>query len=105
MAISGCLNDGGFLGKKQAGELAVNTHSPTERRFAKSAREAGWTISKRGWPDFIMWKDGKIACVEVKKDLDRLKHNQRLVLKALASYGVPCFTWRPIEGFRKMEGL
>jgi VRR-NUC domain len=98
-AVAGRLNDRGFIGKNGAGKLAVNTDSPTERIFTEHARSAGWEISKRGWPDFIMWKDGEIACVEVKKDLDRLRDNQLSVLEALASHGVPCFTWRPIEGF------
>ena len=90
--------------KSEQGAFAVHTDSITERLFAAKSREAGWRISKRGWPDFFMWRNGKLACVEVKGDLESLRPNQKAVLEALAAYGVPCFTWRPLEGFKRVTG-
>ena len=37
-----------------------------EKRFAQAAREHGWAVSKRGWPDFLCFKDGELIAVEVK---------------------------------------
>jgi hypothetical protein len=103
-AKAGSLNNVSILPLKREGQFAVRTGSTVEQRFAALAAEAGWTISKRGWPDFFMWKDGKLACVEVKGDLEGLRANQKAVLEALAAYGVPCFTWRPLEGFKRITG-
>jgi hypothetical protein len=54
-----------------------------------------------------MWKDGEIACVEVKPNLGELRPNQIVILKALAKFGIPCFSWRPKQGFEKItsDGL
>lgn len=105
LSRDGKLDNIATIRKSRAGKLAVNPGtSGCEALFAERAREAGWLISKRGWPDFLMWKDGKIACVEVKKDLQSLRANQKAILEALASYGVPCFTWRPLEGFKRVSG-
>jgi len=103
-ARAGVLNDVNAFRRKKQGLFAVHSTSMVEQRFAVLASEAGWTISKRGWPDFFMWKDGKLACVEVKGDLEPLRANQKAVLEGLAAYGVPCFTWRPLEGFKRISG-
>lgn len=88
--------------RREAGKTEGPICVKAEAQFAELAKAAGWTVSKRGWPDFIMWKEGKLACVEVKLDLQPLRENQSNVLRALAGYGVPCFTWRPKEGFTKV---
>lgn len=102
-AVYGTIDNVVFIPKTPAGQFAAR-HGGNEREkeFIRQASNAGWTLSKRGWPDFFMWKDGKIACVEVKPDLGCLRANQKAILSALASYGIPCFTWRPTEGFKRV---
>lgn len=77
-----------------------------EREFAEGMRERGWEVCKRGWPDFfcVRASDGQVILVEVKPYADRdLKHEQSVVMKALAAYGVPCFRWSPGTGFVRIE--
>lgn len=51
----------------------------------------GWTVTKRGWPDFFCFKeDGQILLVEVKpRKYHQLKRTQRLVFNALECRGIP----------------
>ena len=67
-----------------------------EQEFAVLARQNGWKVTKVGWPDFICMQDGKIACVEVKKNATgRLKKSQELIFKLLSERDIPCFVWSP----------
>ena len=82
--------------------------NPAEAQFHKAAVDAGYTVTKRGWPDFFCIRDSKICLVEVKPDSkitrkpQGLKRDQELVLRHLASFGVPCYRWTPITGFTKV---
>lgn len=72
----------------------------SERAFQLAATKNGWDVTKRGWPDFFCTRGGKIVCVEVKmKRSHNLKQSQAKVMRALASYGIPCFKWTPDAGF------
>jgi hypothetical protein len=74
-----------------------------EEAFRRQAVDSGWTVSKRGWPDFICERDGKIVIVEIKAHRRRiLKREQRYVMNLLASYGVPCYRWSPDGGFERI---
>ena len=74
-----------------------------EQAFAQFAREQGWSVSKRGWPDFFCWADGRIALVEVKRHKNyRLRTGQYRLMKALSERGVPVFRWSPDEGLREI---
>lgn len=71
-----------------------------EESFRRLAVEKGWLPCKRGWPDFICEKDGKIILVEIKDHRRRvLKREQLRVLQLLSAYGVPCYRWSPETGF------
>jgi len=75
-----------------------------EAQFFDAASAAGWEAWKRGWPDFFLVRGGEIAVVEVKPETDAaLSRQQRTVLFALASYGVPCYVWRPLRGFVRIR--
>lgn len=69
------------------------------------ARKNGYRAIKRGWPDFFCFKDdGTFFVVEVKPHRkNKLKFEQRLILEALASYGVPSFRWSPGSGFERVH--
>jgi hypothetical protein len=77
-----------------------------EEKFKDLAKDSHWEVTKLGWPDFFCWKDGRIVIVEVKPDHgdSELKRTQRIILTALASFGIPCFRWSPQRGFTKVRG-
>lgn len=63
----------------------------------------GYEVQKRGWPDFIAWKDGKPLIVEVKpKSNSKLKIQQHRIMKYLSSMGVDCCRWDPDKGYRRL---
>src|SRR5271154_4401387 len=76
----------------------------SERAFQVWAEAQGWTITKRGWPDFFCVNhEGKIVLVEVKTTNKRLlRQHQYTILTRLAAFGIPCYRWSPQDGFRWM---
>lgn len=62
-----------------------------EQAFADSAREGGWDITKRGWPDFICYSPKGVIVVEVKPPGQQLRKEQWLCMKMLADAGIKCF--------------
>lgn len=68
----------------------------SETAFAKNARQAGYGISKKGYPDFILWMDwGKeiaVCFVEVKRRNQGLKREQKMIHGILKYFGVPVVT-------------
>lgn len=82
-----------------------------EQMFEAECANLGWFFTKMGWPDFFIYKDGGIACVEVKPGLTRRRTRegpadprQMLILRALAAHGIPCFVWTPTDGFIPVRG-
>jgi hypothetical protein len=76
----------------------------TEEAFQVAAEKNGWSVSKRGWPDFWMTKDGKLACIEVKPSASsRPKPLQATVLNFLAAHGIDCYLWNPVTGFKRIK--
>ena len=67
-----------------------------EHEFYLQAKAAGWGVTKRGYPDFICWKNGELIFVEVKpKKNHRLKVSQSRVMAALSAKGIKCYKWYP----------
>ena len=62
----------------------------------------GWTITKRGCPDFFLFKREDFMLVECKKPNVPLKAEQIAVMRALLKRGVKCCVWRKGAG---LEGL
>ena len=80
-----------------------------EEAFAAWAESRGWSVTKRGWPDFFCQQDGKIACVEVKPKPvkhghDPLPKRQHTINQALAAAGIPCYRWSPATGLVPING-
>lgn len=74
-----------------------------ERDFRELAAAAGYTVSKRGWPDFILERDGRIIFVEVKKNPRAgLKRDQARIAKILVAAGLEVYLWNPETGFQKI---
>ena len=59
----------------------------------------GYLVDKRGWPDFIAFKDGEAIVVEVKPDnWTQLEEQQQRVMEFLTTKGIKAFVWTPETG-------
>jgi Holliday junction resolvase len=75
-----------------------------EREFQIAAESKGWTISKRGWPDFFCTRGDEVICVEVKpKATHKLKREQATILKFLAKHDIKAFKWTPDGRLESIE--
>jgi Holliday junction resolvase len=76
-----------------------------EGMFFDIAKEAGFTATKRGWPDFFcVDDDGHVCCVEVKpRSTDNLKSDQAQIMKYLSRAGIKCFKWSPDGGLEPVS--
>jgi len=74
-----------------------------EAAFYRWAKNEGWVVSKRGWPDFNCYRGKDFMVVEVKRRRgdNPLKH-QAQVMTALQELGVPCHLWSPDGGLRPL---
>ena len=74
-----------------------------EGKFYDLLTAQGWTVTKKGWPDFACYKQGRLILVEVKAHHGRrLKREQIRLMTALAANGVDCFRWSPDHGFERI---
>ena len=79
-------------------------HNKIELQLYLKAKTAGWQVARRGWPDFICWKDNQAVCVEVKNSKDdKLSEAQATVMELLANLGVKCYRWDPDNGFARIR--
>ena len=79
----------------------VNTNK-TEEKFAVKAVAKGWSVTKRGWPDYLCWSGDEVMCVEVKPEGQDLSPYQKLVMQKLTGLGLKCYRWSPVKGFVKL---
>ena len=64
----------------------------------------GWSVTKRGWPDFFCIKDGQMAVVEVKpRRSNKLKWNQAVVMRMLIGHGVKCYRFDGDDGLVELH--
>lgn len=74
-----------------------------EGLFWDDMLKEGWDITKKGWPDYACYKDGRLILVEIKpRRSHNLKGRQAQIMQSLAAYGIECFKWTPGYGFRKI---
>lgn len=68
-------------------------------------KSTGWTVTKRGWPDFFCVNAaGEVCAVEVKPhSWNRLKREQLAVARALKAAGIAVYKWSPDGGFTDPE--
>jgi hypothetical protein len=104
------LERGRLIGRDNsiAATKTKRTRSPdgpneAERQFKLWAEGNGWEITKRGWPDFICFQDGRAMFVEVKRNKRiSLKKSQRTIISILSEAGCDCFKWTPDGGLTKL---
>jgi hypothetical protein len=67
--------------------------APIERHFASNAASSGFTPTKRGYPDFLVYRvtgdDLEFGFVELKSTYDELSAHQRFMLALLHLHGIP----------------
>jgi hypothetical protein len=72
--------------------------NPHEDAFAQWAIEQGWTVTKKGWPDFMCRRGDEIMAVEVKGGKDFVRPEQFDTIRDLRAVGFPTFVWSPEKG-------
>ena len=70
-----------------------------EMQFKREMLATGWEVTKRGWPDYLAFKDEAVMFVEVKPNASQpLKDSQFKIFELLASHGFECYRYDPITG-------
>jgi hypothetical protein len=73
--------------------------NPCEDMFHAMMTAQGWTVTKKGWPDFACWHPQRgFMAVEVKPGRCNpvpLKVEQEHLMRQLAALGIPCGVWTP----------
>ncbi len=77
--------------------------SGTEARFVHRATKAGYQVIKKGWPDFVLIKEGRLFAVEVKQEHNGLTPAQFEIMGLLSQAGIKCLVWKPKSGFHKFH--
>jgi hypothetical protein len=76
-----------------------------ERRFVELASSEGWTVTKRGWPDFVCFRGDEVRVVEVKPYANsQPKAMQSKVIALLRAHGICALVWSPSGGFKPSGG-
>lgn len=65
----------------------MNEH---EKRVYNVAKDAGWTVLRNGWPDYLLidWQSKQAIFLEVKSPTDSLRIEQKKMHKALKALGL-----------------
>ena len=72
------------------------TKNPSEIACLHHLQAQGWTVLRKGWPDFIAKRAGKVIAIEVKRNtLQSLSSYQRRVASWLTESGVTVYRWSP----------
>jgi len=62
-----------------------------EAKTKKAFEDLGFTVLKKGWPDFLCVKNNKAFAIEVKSENHDLSPDQKMMHKCLILLGVPVF--------------
>jgi len=66
--------------------------TPSEQVVYDALVSKGYTVTNKGWPDFLAWKDGRAVAIEVKQGQDWVKPHQNAVHETLRMMGLPVQT-------------
>lgn len=72
-----------------------------EAKFKSRAIAKGYEVHRPSWPDYLLEKDGKLLCVEVKGNKDTVSKEQAQTFTLLESHGIPVYIWKDIQGARE----
>ena len=84
----------------------LRTGSEAEYLVAQSLIERGYTVLKRGWPDFVAVRGKQIRFIEVKRDgAVRINKKQRPISDILeAAFGMKVEMLRPKDVGKRLGG-
>jgi len=90
--------------------MLTKKSNESEIKFIEKAISMGWEVTKKGYPDFICWKqDGReidLLLVEVKKyKKQRLSPEQRRFAKFIKKFKIPFRVWSPDNDWLNMPYL
>jgi len=73
-----------------------------ETNISNALEKRGWTVLRRGWPDFLIYLEGhagqfRVAAVEVKSDSDNLSEQQEEMHRVLRAVGLRAGITQPTE--------
>ncbi len=78
--------------------------SNPERHCYDWLKTEGWSVTRRGWPDFIAVKDGQVMFIEVKPHaVSKLKTSQIEIMEVLVKAGLECYRYSPDIGLRPFD--
>lgn len=63
--------------------------TPAEQTVYDALVSKGYTVTNKGWPDLLAWKDGRAVAIEVKQGQDTVKPHQNETHEILRMMGVP----------------
>lgn len=71
------------------GKSRIRTTNAAEVQVLEALEQAGWSVLKRGWPDFLAVKGTEVRFIEVKPDSrHKLKPDQERVKDILGLLGL-----------------
>ncbi len=78
--------------------MKIYKNSKSENNFYKNALNAGYQTTKRGYPDFLLWRETDeeiyFCFVEVKSANRHLKGEQKFMHTIFKMNGIPVYTLR-----------
>lgn len=81
--------------RKKMRKRLKNKLNLSESIFSQIAEREGKTLTRHGWPDFLVEHNGSVVAVEVKTGPDRVRENQKRCFAALERGGIAVFVWDP----------
>lgn len=78
-----------------------------EQKFKEFAKQKGWNVTRRGYPDFWCYdkETNTLIFVEVKR---KVHHNlrasqQNFFTRISSTKAIKCFRWTPPNGLKEFE--
>lgn len=69
--------------------LGIRTSNNAEAFVCGALEDKGWEVIKRGWPDFLAIRDGKVRLIEVKPNcISTMSPAQKRVAEILETLGL-----------------
>ena len=78
-------------------KIGIRTLNETEVEVCQFLEQSGYTVVKRGWPDFLAVKGDDVRFIEVKSSAKTvgLSPNQKKMAKILAKLGIQVELFHP----------
>jgi hypothetical protein len=87
-------NRGMYIARTDDASMLNHPHKNRylQDEFEQALKGLGFTVYKKGWPDFLVEHRGKLIAVEHKNPMDHLTREQEVMHRALRILGVRVIT-------------